>query len=153
MQDIIIRKLLQSDSIPWDLLLIADPSRDHIESYIHSGELFLATINTIVVGVYVLVGNSDVVELMNIAVREDYQKKGVGKALLFDAITRAKKAKVKRIEVRTGNTSINQLAFYKKQGFKIVGTDKDYFIRNYKEKIMENGKQCRDMIRLAYDLR
>lgn len=153
MVGIIIHKKLQSESVPWDLLLLADPSKEHIQTYVDSGEIFLATINISVLGVYVLAGDSDVVELINIAVRSEYQGKGIGKAMLLDAIDRAKQMKAKRIEVGTGNTSINQLAFYQKHGFRIVGVDKNYFIRNYKEKIMENGEQCKDMIRLAYNVK
>ncbi len=152
MEGIIIHKLLQGDSIPWDLLLLADPSKERVESYIHLGEFFLATVNSLVLGVYVLVKKSNVMEIINIAVREEYQSKGIGKALLLHAIACAKKAKVKSIEVGTGNTSIHQLAFYQKHGFRIIGIEKGYFVKNYKEKIMENGEQCKDMIRLAYNV-
>ncbi len=137
MEGITIHKKLQSDNIPWDLLLLADPSKERVESYIHSGEVFLATINSLIVGAYVLIKKSDVMELVNIAVREEHQGKGIGKALLLHAIACAKKAKVKSIEVGTGNTSIHQLAFYQKHGFRIIGIEKGYFVKNYKEKIKD----------------
>lgn len=54
------------------------------------------------------------------------------------------------VEIGTGNSSIDQLAFYQKCGFRIAAIDPDFFIRHYPEPIFENGIQCRDMIRLEY---
>lgn len=69
----------------------------------------------------------------------------------MDAINRAKANRSKRIEVGTGNSSLKQLAFYKKCGFKIADIDRGFFPRNYKDEIIENGIKCTDMIRLAID--
>lgn len=64
----------------------------------------------------------------------------------------ARKDNFKILEVGTGNSSINQLALYQKCRFRIVGVDKDFFKRHYKEKIIENEIECIDMIRLRMDL-
>lgn len=50
------------------------------------------------------------------------------------------------LELCTGNSSMGQLVLYQKSGFRIVGVNVDYFVRNYKELIFENGIQYRDMI-------
>lgn len=72
--------------------------------------------------------------------------------MLFSAINISKKLNAKVLEVGTGNSSISQLAFYQKCGFRIVGVDKDFFKRHYEERIIENGIECIDMIRLNIDL-
>ena len=90
--------------------------------------------------------------MMNIAVSKNVQGKGIGKHLMKHAMNTARVLGYKVIEVGTGNSSLDQLAFYQKCGFRIISVDYDYFVRNYPEKIYENGIQCRDMIRLKYVL-
>lgn len=149
-----INKLNKTDTIPYDLLLLADPNKDLINKYIKDGECFVAKNNDEeTVGVYVLIKISEgVLEIINIAVDPKFQGQGYGKTLVLDAIERAKKSGAKKIEIGTGNSSILQLSLYQKCGFKIVGSDKDFFVKNYPERIFENGVQCRDMVRLAIDL-
>ena len=50
-----IRKLLQHETPPFELLLLADPSREMVEQYIASGECRVAEEEGEIVGVYVLV--------------------------------------------------------------------------------------------------
>ncbi|MFD1773028.1 GNAT family N-acetyltransferase [Paenibacillus rhizophilus] len=103
-------------------------------------------------GAFILLSrDAETVEIINIAVREDVQGQGIGKRLLQAALEQAKSSQTKAIEVGTGNSSLDQLAFYQKCGFRIIGVDRDFFVRNYAEDIYENGIQCRDMIRLRYD--
>jgi hypothetical protein len=40
------------------------------------------------------------------------------------------------------------MLLYQKCGFRIVGVDLDYFRIHSKERIIENGIECRDMIRM-----
>ncbi|WCN36270.1 hypothetical protein [Aneurinibacillus uraniidurans] len=35
------------------------------------------------------------------------------------------------VEIGTGNSSIGQLALYQKCGFRIIGVDRDFFIKHY----------------------
>ena len=88
-------------------------------------------------------------EIINIAVDERIHGRGIGKKLIGDAIQTAKVLGCKSLEVGTGNSSIGQLAFYQKCGFRIDGVIKDFFVDHYEEEIFENGIQCRDMIRLS----
>lgn len=106
-----------------------------------------------IIGEYVLLPTRPkTVELVNIAVKETHQGKGLGKQLLLNAIEVARSKGYRTIEVGTGNSSIGQIALYQKCGFRITGVDIDYFNRHYSEAIFENGIQCRDMVRLALDL-
>jgi len=152
MDNLVIQLVKNRNELPWELLLFADPSRDSIKKYIDSSEIYVAKINGKIVGEYALLTRSkSKVELMNIAVDEKQQGKGIGEQLVFDAIIKAKNKGANKIEVGTGNSSLAPLALYKKCGFKIIGIDKGFFSRNYKEEIIENGIKCVDMIRLAID--
>lgn len=148
-----IRKLNTGESVPYDLLLEADPSRKIVEEYIRRADCYIAEDSNTVVGVYVLLPTRpETVELVNLSVLESEQGKGLGRKLVLHAIQIAKSHKFKRIEIGTGNSSIGQLALYQKCGFRIVGVDTDYFSKNYREEIYENGILCKDMIRLSRDL-
>ena len=152
--EIVVDGLQPADDIPYDLLLEADPSKSRIESYLKDGICRIARIDSECVGVYVLTLDKDAgqAEIMNISVPGQYQGMGVGKCLVIDAIQTASKYEVTTLLVGTGNSSISQLAFYQKCGFRITGVDIDYFIRNYDEKIEEDGIWCRDMIRLSMNI-
>lgn len=148
-----IRVLNTNEEPPIDLLLLADPSQKLVEEYLNRGECYLAENNKELIGVYVLLPTRpETVEIVNIAVSESEQGKGVGRQLIMDAIQRSKIKGYKTIEVGTGNSSIGQLALYQKCGFRITSIDRDFFIRHYEVDILENGILCRDMIRLSQDL-
>lgn len=148
-----IRRLAVGEEPPMNLLLSADPSKEKVDEYLKKGSCYVLGEEEIV-GVYVLLEIShDTVEIMNVAVSEQMQGKGLGKQLILDALEKAKEAGYEEIVIGTGNSSLNQLALYQKCGFRITSIDRDFFIRNYKEEIYENGIRCVDMIRLSMDLR
>lgn len=150
---LIIRKLEKQDKIPMKLLLLADPSESIVEEYAFRGDCYIAEMEKQVVGVYILLPTRPkTVELVNVAVAENHQGKGIGTLLVMDAIRVAKTKGYKTIEIGTGNSSIGQLSLYQKCGFRIIAIDFDFFIKHYEEEIFENGIQCRDMIRLSKDL-
>ncbi|QWU18488.1 GNAT family N-acetyltransferase [Paenibacillus sophorae] len=157
-RDFHIRMLASDEPPPYELLLIADPSRELVDRYLEQGTCYIAVLPEEAfpqkpVGVFVLLPrDAETVEIMNIAVREDAQGKGIGRRLLQAAIEIAKASEVRNIEIGTGNSSIHQLALYQKCGFRITSVDRDFFVRNYKEAIYENGIPCRDMIRLRYEV-
>lgn len=146
-----IRKLTKEETPPWELLLLADPSRAIVEEYLKSGNVYVGEESGKAIGVYVLKETKKVVvEIMNVAIHEDFQGKGYGKHLIAHAINEASKRGYAQVEIGTGNSSIPQLKLYQQCGFRMTGIDFDYFTRNYDEPIVENGLLCRDMIRLCY---
>ncbi|WP_025784562.1 GNAT family N-acetyltransferase [Sporosarcina sp. D27] len=148
-----IRKLNSDEKPPMDLLLLADPSIKMIEEYVEKGDCFVAESNQRIIGAYVLLQTSSGhVELMNVAVAEDLQGRGIGKKLVLDAIQVAGSHGYTTLHVATGNSSIGQLALYQKCGFRIVGVEPDHFVVHYPEAIFENGIQCRDRILLTRSL-
>lgn len=149
----VIRALHPNEKLPMDLLLLADPSETSIEKYIHNSKVFFAVENRLVVGVYVLMEIAPgKAEIMNVAVAETHQGKGIGKALVQHAIKSGRLLGMESIEIGTGNSSIQQIALYQKCGFRLKEIIHDYFVDNYDEPIFENGIQCRDMVRLELKL-
>ncbi|MCM3700532.1 GNAT family N-acetyltransferase [Paenibacillus macerans] len=153
MMEVYIEKLSDKFSAPYDLLLLADPSKAIVDDYLSRGICYTASLEDEVVGVFVLLRTRpDTIEIVNIAVKENYQGQGLGKKLLSHAIQIAKEMNIKTVEIGTGNSSVSQLALYQKCGFRIVGVDHDFFVRHYDEEIYENGIQCKDMIRLRMEI-
>ena len=146
-------KEIQKEEARVDLLLLADPSKEAIEGYIRKGIILGVFIEDRLIGQSVICNiKHQAYEIMNIAVDENYEGRGIGKNLIKRSIDVVKNLGGKTLEIGTGNSSIKQLALYQKCGFRITGIERDFFIKNYKEEIFENGIQCMDMIRLSMDL-
>jgi N-acetylglutamate synthase-like GNAT family acetyltransferase len=153
-QTIVIDEWKPGESIPYELLLLADPSRSNIDGYLEQATLVQARQDERIVGCYVLaVIDQNTMEIKNVAVEEARQGQGIGTRLLEDAVIRAKKKNFSRLIIGTGNSSIGQLYLYQKAGFRITGIKPDFFVENYSEPVIENGIVCRDMIVLTMDLR
>ncbi|MGG7097733.1 GNAT family N-acetyltransferase [Clostridium sardiniense] len=137
----------KAEEVPVDLLLVADPSIDAINKYINKSKVIVAKIENYIVGVIAfLEKENSVYEIMNLAVDEDYRRRGFAKRLIIKAEEYIKRLGGIRILIGTGNSSINQIKLYKNMGFIITDIKKNFFIENYKEEIYENNIQCRDMI-------
>ncbi|MCG8392026.1 MAG: GNAT family N-acetyltransferase [Pseudomonadales bacterium] len=136
---------------PMDLLLLADPSEEAIAVYLNQSRCFAACINNVPVGACVIKSiTRDRVELMNIAVSPSNQQSGIGTRLLRSVIDKVKNSGAQSIEVGTGTFGY-QLAFYQRQGFRVDRIDKNFFLNNYPEPIVECGIQHKDMLRLTLD--
>ncbi len=123
-----IRKLKANEHAPMDLLLLADPSEEFVADYLEKGECFLAETEEDTIGVFVLLPTRPgTVELVNLAVSEPFQGRGIGKKLVTFAIQSARSEGYRTIEVGTGNAGIGQLALYQKCGFRITAIDFDFF--------------------------
>src|SRR5699024_9927183 len=122
-----ITKLNKKEKQLLELLLIADTSEKIIQDYFEEGVWLVAERNVQRSGVLVLLHTKpNTVEIMNIAVDEDYQGRGIGKQLIHNAIAIAKEEVYQVIEIGTGNSSISQLSLYQKCGFRMVEIDHDF---------------------------
>jgi ribosomal protein S18 acetylase RimI-like enzyme len=148
-----IRKLLPSETPPMELLLEADPSETKVKGYLSEGSCFIAEEKQAILGVYVIQPiKPGIAEITNISVKTTSQGKGIGKQLIQHAIGQARTDGYASLEVGTGNSSIDQIAFYQKCGFRLVAIEPNFFLRHYDMPIFENGIQCRDMVRFHYAL-
>jgi hypothetical protein len=65
-------------------------------------------------------------------------------------IERVKESGAKQLVVGTGTFGY-QLTFYQRQGFRVESINKDFFLENYTEPVIENGIQHKDMFRLILE--
>ena len=144
-----IRQLKPGEVPPYHLLMLADPSRKQIDKNLDKGLVYLAFIKDQLVGTFVIKKlREEVFEVVNIAVKESYRQQGLGKQLLEAAEIEIRLRGGSYIEIGTGNSSLNQLMFYQKSGFRMKAIWVDFFTKNYEEPIEENGIPCLDMVRL-----
>lgn len=150
---LIIKRINAITPIHLALLKEADPDEHMINSYISRAFLFECLYNNKIVGILALGKiNQDSLEILNISVSDTHQNKGIGSSLLDFADVFAKKNYYVILEVCTGSTSIWQLYFYQKHGFRIISVQPDYFIIHYKKPIYEHGIQLKDRLRLQKKL-
>lgn len=154
MDNLFLKELTDYTTDLYDLLFLADPSQEQIDTYLNKSIIYGAyNKSEELIGVYVLyLIDSENVEIKNIAVKEDFQRSGVGTVLLRDAINRAKTLGFRKIHIGTANSSIHQLYLYQKEGFEIDYVIKNFFVDNYNESIIENDIQAKDMIMLVKHL-
>ena len=144
--------IVSSKQAPRELLLLADPCENRVAEYVKSGILFVGEFDGQVIAAAVIMKDGERYEIKNIAVSPAYQHKGLGKLMLAHLIRHVKEAGGEEIFLGTGNSSLSQLAFYQKMGFRITGVIPDYF-RDHEPPIYENGIRCMDMVILSYRLK
>ena len=134
-----------------ELLLTADPSRSSVLTYLPKSRILVCSEESRCIGIAVVTALSHIYELKNIAVSDSHQGKGLAKMLIAEAKALAKSLGAVRMEVGTGNSSLNQLALYQKCGFRMFRIETGFF-ESYPEPIYENGIRCFDMVRLYAEL-
>ena len=144
--------LNDKDKLPYDLLLLADETKDAIDKYVYDSDVFLAKIDENIIGVFCLLKIDDkTIELKNIAVDEKFQSNGYG-SVFIDFIKQEVKNKYEDLIVGTADIGTRQINFYERNGFIKFDVKKNFFVDNYKEPIIENGIQLKDMVVLKYKL-
>lgn len=137
-----------------DLLLLADPSLELVRTYLGKGYLFaLFEEDEPYAVVHLLPQTDSSIEIKNIAVQTEMQGQGYGKSLLGFALAFCRQQGYEKVIVGTGNSSIDNLAFYQKNGFRFLSIVRDFFTEQYAEPIYEHGIHCRDLILLELDLK
>lgn len=145
----------QTTDYPYDLLLLADPNREFVDNYLKTSDCFVAFYADKPVGVLVVQKQTaDMAEIMNLAVDESCQRRGIARRLLRLISSEWAPANgVSRLKVCTGTSAPGPLMLYQQEGFDLKVLDRDYFVRNYPEPIWENGVQCRHQLILIKELR
>jgi ribosomal protein S18 acetylase RimI-like enzyme len=136
-----------------DLLLIADECAEIVSKYLYDGELYsVYNEEHETIGVILMIKKArDIAEIKNIAVKPIHQGKGYGKAILQIICNMYKEKGYRSIQVGTANSSIENLIFYQKAGFRIIDVKRDFFAA-YPEPIFENGIRALDMVMLEKTL-
>ncbi|MCM0624931.1 GNAT family N-acetyltransferase [Lysinibacillus sp. OL1_EC] len=127
-------------------LLLADESEVAVRKYLDKGTLYKINCGELLVGVALVIPQTDTtIELKNIAIEAKYQGKGIGKEILRQLTEKCRKEGYQVVLVGTANSSIDNIAFYQKAGFRMEAIEKDFF-SHYPEPIYENGIRALDMI-------
>lgn len=127
-------------------LLIADESEKIVRTYYNEGELYAIRTEEALIGVALLIAqDAETIELKNIAIIPALQGQGFGKDALLQVIKLYENRNYKKMLVGTANSSIDNIAFYQKLGFRMTEIRQNFFLQ-YPEPIFENGIQALDMI-------
>lgn len=129
-----------------DYLLLADENEIIVNTYINDGEMYSIHLNNEIVGVVLFTYHSNqVVELKNIALDPKYRGRGLGKVVITKAFKKFERKGISKVIVGTANSSIGNVAFYQKVGFRMVEIRKNFF-KDYPEPIFEDGIRAIDMV-------
>ncbi len=103
------------------------------------------------VGAATMKWRSDPCEIMELAIAPEFQRQGLGKQFVAWLIQEARERGNKQMLVGTANSSISNIAFYQKCGFRMDSVRQDYFWYLPKPSY-ENGIQIQDMLVFRFDL-
>jgi GNAT superfamily N-acetyltransferase len=113
--------------------------------------VYYADLDGVLVGAATMQWRNDPCEIMELAVAPDRHGQGIGRQIIAWLIDEARKRGKSAVLVGTANSSIGNLVFYQKVGFRMDHVRKDYFWY-YRQPIYEDGIQIRDMLVFRYDL-
>lgn len=129
-----------------DLLLLADEQESMIDKYLDRGSMYALDDDGIKAVCVVTDEKNGILEIKNIAVRPDCQRKGYGKQLIR-FIRNKYKDFFAILQVGTGDSPLT-IPFYESCGFHKSYIVKNFFLDNYDHVIYEGGKQLVDMVYL-----
>jgi ribosomal protein S18 acetylase RimI-like enzyme len=129
-----------------DLLLLADEQESMIDKYLDRGTMYALDDDGIKAVCVVTDEKNGILEIKNIAVRPDCQRKGYGKQLIR-FIRNKYKDFFAILQVGTGDSPLT-IPFYESCGFHKSHIVKNFFLDNYDHVIYEGGKQLVDMVYL-----
>lgn len=132
------------------LLLLGDEQEDMIDRYLERGVMYVLRDLQAVAECVVTEEGADILEIKNIAVLRECQRKGYGK-ILIDFLKNKYQSQYRILQVGTGESPLT-FPFYKACGFQISHRIVDFFIENYTHPIYEGGVLLRDMVYLQIKL-
>lgn len=128
------------------LLLLADEQEDMIDRYLERGTMYVLEDGGVKAECVVTDEGGGILELKNLAVEPESQRKGYGKALI-DFLVCKYKGRYSVLQVGTGDRPLT-IPFYEKCGFVRSHKIENFFTDNYDHPIYECGVQLTDMIYL-----
>ena len=145
-----IHEILENKKQHLDLLLLADEQESMIDCYLQRGTMYVLEDNG-VQGVCVVTNEgAGVLEVKNIAIRPEAQKRGYGKTML-NFVSDTYKGRFHTLLVGTGDSPLT-IPFYEKCGFTYSHRIENFFTDHYDHPIFECGVQLTDMVYLKKTL-
>ena len=127
-------------------LLLADGNQEVVRQYMNDGTLYAIHCGDHLIGATLLIERSKTsIEIKNIAIEPEYKGKGIGKIVLQMICDISKAKGYIQVIVGTANSSIDNIVFYQKVGFRMEKIEKDFF-SHYDKPIYENGLQALDKL-------
>ena len=103
------------------------------------------------VGAATMQWRDDPCEIMELAIRPEFQGQGFGTQFVAWLIAEARHRNQQQMLVGTAKSSIDNIVFYQKCGFRMDHVRQDYFWY-YSDPLYENGIRTLDMLVFRYDL-
>ena len=141
-----IREIHENKKQFRSLLLLADEQEDMIDRYLERGTMYVLEDGGVKAECVVTDEGGGILELKNLAVEPESQRKGYGKALI-DFLVCKYKGRYSVLQVGTGDSPLT-IPFYEKCGFVRSHKIENFFTDNYDHPIYECGVQLTDMIYL-----
>lgn len=132
------------------MLLLADEQENMVDKYLEAGTMYILEDNGIKAECVVTDEGDGILEIKNIAVVPDSQRKGYGRYLI-EYISQKYRDSHTILQVGTGDSPMT-ITFYEKCGFIRSHVIKNFFTDNYDHLIFEEGIQLVDMIYLRKSL-
>ena len=132
------------------LLMLADEQEDMIDRYLERGVMYVLEDDGVKAACVVTDEGNGILELKNIAVAPDFQRKGYGRALVTFLI-QTYRGQYQVLQVGTGD-SPSTIPFYESCGFRRHHLVKNFFVDHYDHPIYECGVQLVDMVYLQREL-
>ncbi len=133
-------------------MCLADPSPEHIGSYLADSTVLVGEWAGEWVVVAAVVIQDGEMELKNLAVKQSVQNLGLGTMMITYLLDYADRLGMRGVKVGISNSSVRHLKFYERLGFRIAGIEPNFF-GGYDPPIYENGIRCLDRLQLCVDLR
>lgn len=145
-----IFKLIENKKQYLSLLLLADEQESMVDRYIERGTVYVLDDGGVKCQCVVTDEGGGILEIKNIAVAPEHQRKGYGKAMI-DHLAQKYAGEFSVLQVGTGDSPMT-IPFYEKCGFTRTHSVPNFFTDNYDHPIFEGGVQLVDMIYLQRPL-
>ncbi len=126
------------------LLLLADEQESMIDRYLERGRMYTLDDGGVKAVCVVTDEGNGVLEIKNIAVDAEYQRRGFGRALV-SFIEEKYRRSFHTLRVGTGDSPAT-VPFYEKCGFERAFVIRDFFTDNYDRPIYDGGVRLKDML-------
>ena len=145
-----IREIHENKKQFLPLLLLADEQEDMIDRYLERGAMYVLEDGGVKAECVITDEGGGILELKNLAVEPEAQRKGYGKALI-DFLVRKYAGHYALLQVGTGDSPLT-VPFYQRCGFTEHHRVKNFFLDNYDHPIVECGVTLCDMVYLSRPL-
>ena len=145
-----IREVMQDKKAHMELLFLADEQEDMIDRYLARGTMFVLDDDGVQAECVVTNEGNGVLEIKNIAVAPQSQRKGYGR-LLIQFIERQYQGRFQTLQAGTGDSPLT-MPFYLACGFTESHLVKNFFTDHYDHPIFECGTRLVDMVYIKKEL-